>query len=287
MKNYYELLGVSEKATTDEIKKSYRKMAMKWHPDRNQNNKDAEEKFKEIKIAYETLIDPFKRKNYDNSLYGKSEKREQNNSQSFNEFEEVFQSFFGNEFSDFFKHQQRVRQGEIHIGFWEAIFGCQKELQMEFTQTRNQRITFTVQIPAGTQNGEHFLIEVNGVRIELVVMIEKDQHFSRNNLDLFTEIQIPFTLAALGGKIKFPHWEGDIEVEIPPGTQNYQKILVANKGVKRNMFVGDLYLSCCITVPKKLSPKQQELIKSLQETEKETYGFFDSLKDAWKRFFKA
>lgn len=287
MKSYYEILGVSEKATDEEIKKAYRKMAMKWHPDRNQNNKAAEEKFKEIKSAYEILSDSYKRKEYDLSRNPKSQSS--NKSNNFNgSFEQQFNDFFKDHFSDVFgQNNPNILQAEMHVSFWEAIFGCKKQFEMQYVKNGVQRLTVSINLPAGINNEEVLIIEVNGMRVHLTIYINPDARFTRNNLDLFTTIDIPFTMATLGGSIIFPHWEGELQVEIPPGIQPHQRLLLANKGIKREMFVGDLYLSFNIIVPKKLTPKQKELLQTFRETEKEPPKFFDGIKDAWNKFFKS
>ncbi len=285
MKNHYDTLGISQTSSEDEIKIAYRRLAMKWHPDRNTQNKEAEEKFKEINLSYELLSDRYKRKEYDNKLQA-----EQQATNSFNQepFNSDFEQFFGDTINDIFKTQNSFSTHvNLKIDFWEAIFGCKKKFQINLTINKKQEnMIVEVTIKPGVQENEQFIVDVSGTRIILFIHIEPDSKFYRNNLDIYTNIEIPFTLAALGGKAIFPHWEGDLEITIPPNMQSKKNILIPNKGVKRDFFIGDLYLTCFITVPTKLNTKQIEILQEFQKTEIESKGIFESIKNVWKTFFK-
>jgi DnaJ-class molecular chaperone len=283
MINHYDILGVSQTASEEELKIAYRRLAMKWHPDRNTENTEAEEKFKDINLAYELLSDSYKRKEYDNKLQA-----EKQANTSFNQSQDPFNQFFGEQFNDVFKSNNNFStQINLKVDFWEAIFGCKKKFQINITTNKRQEnMLVEVNVPPGAHENEQFIVDFNGTRIMLTIQIEPDSKFYRNNLDIYTNVEIPFTLAALGGKAIFPHWEGDLEITIPPNMQATKNILIPNKGVKRDFFIGDLYLSCLITVPKKLNTKQIEILQEFQKTEIENKGIFESIKNAWKTFFK-
>jgi DnaJ-class molecular chaperone len=273
MKSYYEILEILDTATEDEIKKAFRKMAMKWHPDRNPGSQIAEEKFKEMKAAYEILIDPFKREQYD--FARKPSSSSSSHSQSSN-------SNYNN------NSNHEVFSLNVVLEFWEAVFGCNKTIDFympnDNTSTKNKLI---VTLPPGIRDNETFVVNSGGFQFELNININVDDRFTRNNLDLFTNIEVPFSMAALGGKLIFPHWEGEFEITVPSGIKPQQSILIPNKGVKRDIFIGDLYLICNISVPKKLTPKQKIILEEFRKTELEqTNGIFDSIKNTWKNVFK-
>lgn len=279
MKSYYEILGIAQTASEDEIVKAFRKQAMKLHPDRNPNDPTAEEKFKEMKMAYETLSDPYKRQQYDLLIAPKSKQSSKSNSNSgssSNNSSSNNNNFFSTE-------------ATVSIGFWEAVFGCTKTFEFNMphgTGQRRQKITVT--FPPGTRQDESFVYSVNGLKLQINVQFLSDDRFTRNNLDLFTNIEIPFTLAALGGKLIFPHWDGELEIVIPQGVKPNQHILVHNKGVKREIFIGDLYLICNISVPKKLTPKQKFILEEFKKTEiEEPNNILDSIRNTWKNIFSS
>lgn len=298
MKDYYKILGLTEDASDEDIKKAYRKLASKWHPDKHSSEsakKTAEEEFKLIKEAYETLSDSNKRHSYDfsrkTSNTGSSSSFHHSH---FEDVEDLMKNFFnqrshGNPFSDIFGFSSASRiiaQAEVTLTFWEAIFGCRKTFELNINKSGTRQIkTVSVTLPAGCDNQDSFIVNVDEHQIQLVIHVQEDENFMRDNLDLYSHIDIPFTMAALGGVIKFPHWEGEIEISIPAGVQSGQKIRLPNKGIKKEMFVGDLYLQTNITVPKKLNKKQKELLEEFAKTEKEKENsWFDSLKKAWDKY---
>jgi DnaJ-class molecular chaperone len=276
MKSHYEILEILDTATEEEIKKAFRKMAMKWHPDRNPGSQIAEEKFKEMKAAYEILIDPFKREQYDFSRKPSSYTSSSKDKSSSNNYKDSSDNF-NHEFFSF----------NVTLEFWEAVFGCNKTIDFYIpNDKRASKNTLTFTLPSGVRDSETFIVNSGGFRFELNININLDDRFTRNNLDLFTNIEVPFSMAALGGKLIFPHWDGDFEITVPSGIKPQQSILIPNKGVKRDIFIGDLYLICNISVPKKLTPKQKILLEEFRKTElEETNGIFDSIKKTWKNVF--
>ncbi len=293
MPDYYKILDVDENANQDEIKKSYRKLAMKWHPDRNASNPKAEEKFKEIQVAYDTIGNPQKRKEYDFTRHVNSSRNSTGSSRqgfSNSDFDDLFNSnfkdIFSQNFSDIFNQRHFVPSVEVPIGFWEAISGCKKTFQFNLkTGNKNKLINITVDIPPGTDSGDSFLIEIEKQQVQIVIHIQKDNRFHRENLDLFIQVDIPFSIAALGGEVVFPHWNGDIDVRLPECLHNGQKIVIPNKGVTKGIFKGDLHLIVNIVLPKKLNEKQKQILKDFQKTEEKEDGFLGNIKNVWKKFF--
>ena len=283
-RDYYEVLGVNRNASPEEIKRAYRKVALQHHPDKNPGDKTAEEKFKEASNAYDVLSDPEKRKIYD--IRGHAGVHNAG-FQGYTNFEDIFTNFgdifgrevfgnFGDVFGDVFSRENptgfgRQRRGNLRtkltIPFEEAILGAEKRIQV------NDR-TLTIKIPAGIKDGQSLRLTgqgdltASGQRGSLIVKIAVQPHpnFKRENLDLVTQVPVPFTTAALGGKVRVPTLKGDIDLKIPAGTQPDQQLRVRGAGVvdssKRK---GDLRVQIKIEVPRSLTRKQKELLKKLEK----------------------
>ena len=284
-RDYYEVLGVSRNASPEEIKRAYRKVALQYHPDKNPGDKAAEEKFKEASNAYGVLSDPEKRKIYD--IRGHAGVHNAG-FQGYTNFEDIFTNFgdifgrevfgnFGDVFGDVFSRDTTTgfgsrRHGNVRtrltIPFEESILGAEKRIQV------NGR-TLTIKIPPGIKDGQSLRLanqgnlNANGQRDSLIVNIAVQPHpnFKRENLDLVTQAMVPFTLAALGGKVRIPTLKGEIDLKIPAGTQPEQQLRIRGAGVvdasKRK---GDLRVQVKIEVPRSLTRKQKELIKELEKT---------------------
>ena len=292
-KDYYKVLGLTESATEADIKKAYRKLAMKYHPDRNKDTKGTEEKFKEINEANSVLSDPEKKRNYDTarkfgdggsdySGYGDYEfSRDFHDSEEMNE---LFRQFFGN--SDFRQtNRKRSLKANVVISFWESVFGCEREFEINTGSTK-RKIKFA--IPAGVD--EHNIVHVHDEDVDLKATIEitPDPNFSRKGLDVYANLSIPLTLACLGGEMPLSHWEKDYIITIPECIQNGQKLRIGKAGIKKGDKVGDFYLVCSIEIPKKLTKKQKELLMEFQKTEETKPGtWFDSLKGIWNSLRKS
>jgi DnaJ-class molecular chaperone len=284
-RDYYEVLGVNRNASPEEIKRAYRKVALKHHPDKNPGDKTAEEKFKEASNAYDVLSDPEKRKIYD--IRGHAGVHNAG-FQGYTNFEDIFTNFgdifgrevfgnFGDVFGDVFSRENPTgfspqRRGNLRtrltIPFEESILGAEKRIQV------NDR-TLTIKIPQGIKDGQSLRLagqgdlNASGQRGSLIVKIAVQPHpnFKRENLDLVTQATVPLTTAALGGKVRIPTLEGDIDLKIPAGTQPEQQLRVRGGGVvdssKRK---GDLRVQIKIEIPRSLTRKQKELLKELQKT---------------------
>ena len=279
-RDYYEVLGVSRDASPDEIKKAYRKLAVKNHPDKNPGNAAAEEKFKEASNAYEVLSDPKKRQIYNQRGHAGV------NDMGFHGFtntEDIFSNFgdifgrtvfgnFGDVFVDVFNRQgpgkpqaqaadMRIK---LTISFMEAVYGIEKQVNV---QGKN----IAIKIPAGIKDGQTLRLQGQGGRTSgaLLVTISVEPHpdFKREGLDLITQVAIPFTLAALGGKVRVPTLTGQINLTIPHGNQSGSQLRLRGQGIVDSAGrKGDLRVLVQVEIPKSLTQKQRDLLNELDKT---------------------
>lgn len=299
-KDYYKVLGVERNASQDDIKKAYRKLAMKYHPDKNPGDKAAEDKFKGINEANEVLSDPEKRARFDQ--LGESYNQWQQRGGSANDFNwsdwysqspggvrvEVgdMGDMFGG-FSDFFSaifggapagygnesFQRRTRQAPqqtrsynqpVRINFQEAYEGTKRILQI------NDR-KIEVKIPAGAKSGTK--VRVTGVGpnqsdIYLIVDVEPDNHYERQGDDLHTDFSVDLYTAILGGEVKVPTPKGEVMLNIPAGTQTGRIFRLAGRGMsnlKKPNKYGDLYAHVKVQLPTQLSKEQKALFEQLRD----------------------
>lgn len=291
-KDLYQILGVSRSADEKEIKRAYRKLAKKYHPDTNQGNKDAEARFKDVTEAYNILSDPEKKKLYDRfgmaGVDGSAEPdmgagrgpfsggfdfgrggRYQEYHYSSGGMDDMFDSFFGDMFG---KRSQNIHS-EITITFEEAAFGCDKKLRFE-----NDRMApLEVHIPAGIDEGQSVRLKGKGHGTRghegdllLTVHILEKPGYSRKGLDVYVTETIPFTTAALGGTACFKTLYGNVQCRIPEGTQSGSKIRLKNKGIvsARNPAQhGDEYVVVQIEVPKSLSAEERRILEKLRSVQ--------------------
>ncbi len=302
--DYYKILGVEKKADAEEIKKAYRKLALKYHPDRNPNNPVAEEKFKNISEAYAVLSDPEKRKQYDN--FGSDQF-----SQKFSR-EDIFRDFDINQilrdmgfgaggsasrrgsytyhsndpFADLFgqtrqDHYQASQKGadlqyNLSITLEESVFGADKKLAL---QRHRQVDEISVKIPAGISTGKKLRLSgkgnpgvQGGPAGDLYLNINVLPHpiFARDGNDIHIDKSITFTQAVLGTSIDVPTIDGTVKrIKIPAGAQNGTKIRMKGYGAPAlrgsGTTKGDQYVKISIGVPRKITDKQLQLIKKLSE----------------------
>ena len=292
--DYYHILGIKKTATEDEIKKAYRKLALKYHPDKNPGDKKAEEKFKQITEANEVLSDPEKRKQYDQlgenwRQYKQTGKQGGFNwSQGFEPGGESFyhgrtSDYFTGDFSDFFNNlfgggSRRKKtaykgtdyQTEIDLTLEEAYHGTTRILQIH-----NQKIRITTK--PGTRDGQQLRIRgkgqagVNGGPAgDLFVKINVGHHhlYERKGNDLTQTLTLDVYTAVLGGKVEINTFTGAVRVNIPPGTQNDKVLRLKNKGMpvygKKGRF-GDMLVKINIQIPTRLSQKERELFNELKQ----------------------
>ncbi len=293
--DYYKILGVDKNASADDIKKAYRKLARKHHPDLNPNDKEAHKKFQQINEANEVLSDPEKRKKYD--TYGKDwqhaeqfeQQRQQRSQQQrsysnagtegfsgdFDEsnFSDFFSSMFGNEGrrSSSTKFRGQDFNAELNLTLAEAY----KTHQQTFTiNGKNVRIT----IPAGVENGQTIKLKgygsegVNGGPngdLLITFVIANDNRFKRDGNNLHVTENIDLYTAVLGGEAIVQTMDGKVKLKIKPGTQNNEKIRLKGKGFpvyKKEGESGDLIVTLNVLLPKDLTKEQKDLFTQLSKT---------------------
>ena len=296
-KDYYKILEVEKKASPEEIKKSFRKLAIKYHPDKNQNNKEAEEKFKLINEANEVLSDPKKRKKYDELGENWRQFEQQGDPGGGNpfqtgrggrhSFEGDAHDFFGGGHSDFFEQffgkgagsrsrgNANVRgsdlETEMEISLEEAYQGASRVIQLD-----NEKIRVTAK--PGAYQGQVLRIKGKGGRGsennpgDLFVKISLKTHseFTRKGDDLYSVHSLDLYTAVLGGEIIVNTLSGKMKVKILAGTQSEKTIRIKGKGMPVNgkpETYGDLYILLKVQIPEKLSEKQKMLFKQLRDNE--------------------
>lgn len=307
-KDYYEILGLTRKADEKEVKTAYRRLARKYHPDVNPNDKTAESKFKEISEAYEVLSDPEKRKMYDQ--FGSNWENARNFSGGFGNAGEGDFNFGGGDFSTIFEQffsgfgggrgtkinmedlqtaQPRDIEKVVELTLEEIDKGAKRVLTYQTAdavQTRDGAIStipsnkkVEVTIPAGITEGKKLRVPgkgasgIRGRAGDLYVTIKWATHptFKPSGENLEVEVPVSFTTAALGGEIKVPTLRNQLAMKIPAGAQSGQTFRLANQGIARMGGArSDLLVKIKITVPKSLNEEQKKLIKQLQAIEEKS-----------------
>ncbi len=373
-RDYYEVLGVSKSASKDEIKKAYRKLAMKHHPDRNPGNKEAEAKFKEASEAASVLMDDSKRQRYDQFGHAGVDGAAggggfQGGFGDFGDFGDIFSDIFG----DFMgggargggRRRSRARMGAdlqtyVNVDFKEAAFGAEKKLKIQKSvqcgtckgsgakagstpetcgqcqgrgAVRRQQGFFTmettcpvcqgagevikdkcgtcvgegrvrkeseleVKIPAGIDDGQRLKLTGEGDAgihggpsgdLYVVIQIKEHDFFKRDGFDVYCEVPVSFSQAALGSEVEVPTLSGKVSVKVPAGTQSGKKMRLKGKGITRlgSYGQGDQIIFIHVETPTKLNSEQKELFEKLAQLEETksnpmSRGFFDKVKDLFQ-----
>ncbi len=286
--DYYKILGIDKNAGADDIKKAYRKLARKFHPDLNPTDKEAHKKFQQINEANEVLSDPEKRKKYDQ--YGKdwqhAEHFEKQRQQRPAPGQERYsaEDFSGDsDFSSFFESMFGGGQGQRRTKFRGQDFNAELHLQLTDTLTTHQQ-TLTVNgkniritIPAGIENGQVIKLKgygapgVNGGPsgdLYITFAISDHPKFKRVGNDLFTTASIDLYTAVLGGDVVVETLNGKVKMKVNPETQPGTRVRLKGKGVpvyKQEGKSGDLYITYEVTLPTNLTEKQKELFNELSK----------------------
>ena len=369
-RDYYEVLGVGHNATEQEIKRAYRRLAIKYHPDKNPGDKGAEERFKEAAEAYSVLGDPKKRALYDrygHSGFGPGERFTGFDESIFADFSDILGDFLG--LGDIFGTRTRRRpvaepgadlRYNLEVTFEEAAHGvetkikiprlhrceycggsgdasgkgpaicplCQGSGQLYYQQgffrisrtcsqcqgsgqvikdpcsyckgtgRRRKEKSLSVKIPAGVDNGTHLRIHGEGeagVRggqpgdLYVVIHIKPHTFFNRQGKDLYCEIPITFSQAALGGEIEVPTLNGRVKLRLPAGTQAGTMFKLKGKGIKdiHGYGRGDQFVKVLLHTPTHLTREQKELFRKLAATEErlpnpDDKDFFQKVKEFLK-----
>lgn len=307
--DYYEILGVSKNASAAEIKKAYRKLAMKNHPDKNKGNKQAEDLFKKASEAYEVLSDEKKRSLYDQ--FGHAGVNGQGGGFGGGGFgggfggggfsmDEALRQFmgefggggfnsggFGGGFEDFFggggfSSQPRPRRGRdfehiLHIGFHEAVFGSKREVALESGKS------VSVKIPEGIKDGAKLKLKGKGGQgvnggpngdIYLIMKVAVHPVFKREGDDIVIDVVIDIPTAVLGGSIMIPTVKNKIKINIPKGSQNGRILRLTGKGVKRlnSSGYGDLLVRLKVEIPTEITQEQEDIMRKFESvTSAENY----------------
>ncbi len=295
-RDYYDVLGVDKSAGAAELKAAYRKQALEWHPDRNKSP-EAEEKFKEVNEAYEILSNPEKKAAYDQYGHAAFEQgggapygapfgggfggADQGRTyrqgpftytyytsggqpgQGFGDFDfsdpfEIFEQFFGGA-SPFGRQQQRIPHYSLTLSFMEAAKGTEKEVAIEGKRRQ-------IKIPAGVDDGSRIKFE----DFYLTVDVKPDRTFKREGTDVVVDVEVPFTMAILGGEVDAPTIDGNLKLKVRPGTQPGTIIRLSGRGIKRlhGSGRGDEYVRLMVRLPEKVTREQKELLEDYRKTEK-------------------
>lgn len=296
--DYYSILGVPKTASADDIKKAYRKLARKYHPDINPNDEEAKRKFQQINEANEVLSNAENRKKYDE--YGENwkhaeefEKARQQQSQNggFADFggfgggggSYSFTSDDG-EFSDFFESLFGHRTGRTSgkkRGYRGQDYTSEMEISLRDAATTHKRtLSFNgknlrITIPAGVANGQVIKLAGQGGEganggpsgdLYITFVVSEDPKFKRVGDDLFTTVDIDLYKAVLGGEETVDTFDGKVKLKLAEGTQNGTKVRLKGKGFpiyKKEGSFGDLYVTYNIKIPTNLTAEQKELFRKL------------------------
>lgn len=302
--DYYKILGISKSASSEEIKKAYRKLARKYHPDVNPGDKEAERKFKELNEANEVLSHAENRKKYDQ--YGENWKHGEQYAQAEQQQQRQYQSQGGGgysgadfgegeDFSDFFQNMfggnngggfGRSSRGSASGKFKGQDVSAELNLNLKDVAVTHQQ-TFDINgkkvritIPAGVEDGQKIKLSgygnpgVNGGPAgDLIITfnIKEDSHFKRRGNNLSSEVEIDLYTAILGGEVKIPTLSGDVNLKVKPETQSGTKVRLKGKGFpvyKKEGEFGDLVVTYKVNIPKNLSEKQKELFEQIKNLQK-------------------
>ena len=297
--DYYKILEISKSATEAEIKKAYRKLARKYHPDLNPNDKEAEKKFKEINEANEVLSNAENRKKYDK--YGKDwqhadefektgydpnqQRTRQQSSSDFSggDFSGFGGDFSGSDFSDFFNSMYgssgRSSRGQAKYRGQDFNAELQLDLASAYT-THKQNLAVNgknirITIPAGVENGQIIKIPGHGGPganggpngdLYITFNIENNSDFKREGNNLYADVDLDLYTAILGGEVNVNTFDGKVKVKVPSETQTGTKVKLKGKGFpvyKKEKQFGDLYITYNVKTPTKLSQKEKDLFAEL------------------------
>ncbi len=284
--DYYQVLGVDKGASAEAIKKAYRELALKHHPDRDKSE-GSEEKFKAINEAYEVLSDEEKRAAYDRyghrafqqgaaggpggfpggfpgaqqggfhyTFYGPGMNQGEGEYGGFSDPFDIFEAFFGGGGASPFQRQARKPTYRISIDFMEAVKGAERSIVMQGEQKK-------IKIPAGVRSGTRIKFEDFNVEVE----VKPHPDFERQGYDIYVDKEISVPDAVLGTKIEVPTIEGKKKVKIPAGVQTGTAVRLKGLGIHhvRGSGKGDQFVRVTVSTPDKLSKEEKKLYEELRK----------------------
>jgi molecular chaperone DnaJ len=292
-KDYYELLGVKKTASDDEIKKAYRNLAKKYHPDKNKGNKDAENRFKEISEAYAVLSDSEKRSQYDRlgreafsmgggggspfgagfdfsqfmggaGAAGGRGRRTRSTRSAPGGFTDIFSDLFGAAGGGFPGGQGfepgdgPALQTEVTIDFREAIQGTTMELSAGGSRTK-------VRIPQGVSEGQKLRVSTDMGKVEVLIHVRPHPFFERKGDDIHIELPVTLGEAVRGAEIDVPTIHGPVRARIPARTQSGKRFRITGKGVARKSGAGDHYYKVVVVLPADVPSEAMDAIEQLEK----------------------
>ena len=275
-KDYYELLGVKKTASDDEIKKAYRELAKKYHPDKNKGNKDAENRFKEISEAYAVLSDSEKRSQYDRlgreafgpgganpfagfdfSQFtgGGRTRRGGRRGATTVDFTDIFGDLFGGGASGGgFEQPPQEAHADVTIDFRDAIHGTTITLGVNGDSMK-------VKIPEGIADGQKIRARRGNMPVQITVRVRPHPFFERRGDDIHVDLPITIGEAIRGAEVEVPTIHGATRIRIPAGTQAGRTMRLTGKGVKKKTGAGDQYVRIMIMVPPDAPPEAVEALE--------------------------
>ena len=279
-RDYYDVLGVKKDASKAAIKSAYRKAALKWHPDKNQDKKkEAEKKFKEINEAYQVVSDEKKRKTYDQfghaafdpssgmggnpfaggnpfggggHTYTYSSGQNPFQNADFGDPFDIFEQFFGGGF----RQAQRRQRYSLSVEFVEAIKGVTKEVEIEGKKHK-------IKVPPGANDGTRLRFS----DFDISINVRTHPVFKREGYDLFIDQVIPVSTALLGANVEVKTIDQKLKLKVRPGTQSHTMVRLRGEGVPhvRGRGKGDLYVRFIIDIPEKLNRAQRKGLEKLKD----------------------
>ncbi len=282
-RNYYDILDVPRSATVEEVKRAYRRLARKYHPDVNPGDKFAEEKFKDVSEAYEVLSDPVKRQQYDRfgqylrqggfqsnrppSRETMGDMPEEVDFSQYGDFQEFVDQLLGKfrttppKYTDYRSSPRRDAEAILNLPLERAYVGGRERIRLEDGRS------LEVNMPTGVMSGQRIRLKgqgPNGGDLYLKIILQPHPFFSLEGCDIYCKLKLSPSESVLGAQVEVPTLSGPVKLTIPPGVQSGQQLRLANKGFpKGDRTYGDQYVEIQIVVPKNPSSRERELYQQL------------------------